>query len=168
MMSLMQESSENYKRDRVERIKFIIGIMMLSILLVLTIIMWGGSPAISYFIDAPIFIYLIVITVLVMGISDTFKDFIKAFPLALKKYTSTEGKQLRKSILAVKTAILTINTVGVLSCGIGIVIMFGNLDDWGSIGPQILVAILSVLYALVMTLLFIPIYVRLKNKLEEE
>ena len=168
MMSLMQESSENYKRDRVERTKFIIGIMMLSILLVLTIIMWGGSPAISYFIDAPIFIHLIVITVLVMGISDMFKDFIKAFPLALKKYTSTEGKQLRKSILAVKTAILTINTVGVLSCGIGIVIMFGKLDDWGSIGSHILVAILSVLYALVMTLLFIPIYVRLKNKLEEE
>ncbi len=169
MMSLMQESSENYKQNIREWIGFLIGVVVLGFVIVLTIIMWGGVAAIGYFIDIPILIYLFIITVLVMCIAGVLKDFVKAFPLAMKKIASTEIRQLKKSLLAVKTAILTINVVGVMSFGIGVVSSFRAFSDAADVfGRYVLVAILSILYGLAMTLLLIPIYMRLKGKLIEE
>ena len=125
MMSLMQESSENYKQNIREWIGFLIGVVVLG--------------------------------------------FVKAFPLAMKKIASTEIRQLKKSLLAVKTAILTINVVGVMSFGIGVVSSFRAFSDATDVfGRYVLVAILSILYGLAMTLLLIPIYMRLKGKLIEE
>lgn len=168
IMSLMQETSENYKRDIREWLGFLIGVAVLVFLIVMTIIMWGGLGAIGYFIDVPILFYLLSITILVMSMAGVLKDFLRAFPLAVKKYVSTESKNLRKSAIAVKTAMLTINVVGFLSFGIGIIAAFRELTDVASFGVQLLISILSVLYALAVTLLLIPIYMRLKRKLLEE
>lgn len=168
IMSLMQETSENYKRDIREWIGFLIGVAVLVFLIVMTIIMWGGIGAIGYFIDVPILIYLLSITILVMSMAGVLKDFLRAFPLAMKKYVSTESKNLKKSAIAVKTAMLTINTVGFLSFGIGIIAAFRALTDAARFGVQLVISILSVLYALAVTLLLIPIYMRLKRKLLEE
>ena len=168
MMSLMQESSENYKRDIREWFEYLIGISVLILVMWLTIIMWGGFAAVQYFIDIPTVTYVLVLTVLVMSMTGVLKDFMKAFPLAMKKVSSTEVYQLKKSLIAVKTAMVTINVVAVLSFVIGIVTLFGNLSDLGDLGPRILIAILSVMYGLVVTVLLIPIYIRLKAKLIEE
>lgn len=168
MMSLMQESSESYKRDIKEWFRFIIGVVVLTFVVWLTIIMWGGYGAISYFIDAPIFIYVVGMTIVVMSIAGVLKDFLKAFPLAMKKIASTDIHQLKKSLLAVKTAVVTINVVGLLSFGIGVVTILTKLTDPTVIGPHVLVASLSVMYGLVVTLLLIPVYMRLKGKLIEE
>ena len=66
MMSLMQESSKNYKRDIRTGIEFLLGIV-------------------------------------VLGIAGVLRDFVKAFPLALRGIASTEIRQVKKSLLAVKT-----------------------------------------------------------------
>ena len=109
MISLIQESSQNYKHEKREWVRFMIGIVTLIFVVWLTIIMWGGIESVGHFIDYPIFIYVMTMTVLVMGIARMLKDFIKAFPLALKKLVSTEIRQVKKSLLAVKTAMITIN-----------------------------------------------------------
>ena len=62
---------------------------------------------------------------------------------------------------------ITINVVGVMSFGIGIVTSFRALSDVASFGVRVLVSILSVIYGLAVTLLLIPIYMRLKAKLIE-
>ncbi len=168
IISLMQESSENYKRDIREWFGFMLGVAVLAFVVWLTIIMWGGFGAVGYFIDVPIFIYVMVMTILVMCIAGVLKDFVKAFPLALKKFASTEIRQVKKSLLAVKTAMISINVVGMMSFGIGIVTSFRELSDMASFGVRVLVSILSVIYGLAVTLLLIPIYMRLKAKLIEE
>lgn len=168
MISLIQEHSENSKRDMREWLKFMIGIVVLAFFVWLTIIMWGGAPAVQYFIDGPSILYVLIMTVIVLIISGNWKDFRKAFPLAMKKIASTEIRQVKKSLLAVKTAMVTINAVGVMTFVIGIVIICGKLTDLATLGPNLVVAMLSVMYGLVVTLLLIPIYTRLKTKLVEE
>ena len=168
IISIMQESSENYKRDIREWLRFMIGVAALVFVVWLTIIMWGGLGAVAYFIDVPIFIYVLAMTVLVMSIAGVFKDFIKAFPLALRKFASTEIRQLKKSLLAVKTAMVTVNVVGGLTFGIGVVTACRALSDMADFGVRVLIAMLSILYGLAVTLLLIPIYMRLKAKLIEE
>ena len=168
MISLIQERSENNKRDIREWFKFMIGIVVLAFFVWLTIIMWGGAPAVAYFIDFPSILYVLMMTVVVLIISGTWKDFLKAFPLAMKKLASTEVRQVKKSMFAIKTAMVTVNAVSVMAFIIGIVIILGKLTDFARIGENLVVAMLSVMYGLVVTLLLIPIYTRLKAKLIEE
>lgn len=168
MISLIQERSENNKRDIREWFKFMIGIVVLAFFVWLTIIMWGGAPAMAYFIDFPSILYVLIMTVVVLIISGTWRDFLKAFPLAMKKLASTEVRQVKKSMFAVKTAMVAVNAVGVMAFIIGIVIILGKLTDFARIGENLVVAMLSVMYGLVVTLLLIPIYTRLKAKLIEE
>lgn len=168
MISLIQERSENNKRDIREWFKFMIGIVVLAFFVWLTIIMWGGAPAMAYFIDFPGILYVLIMTVVVLIISGTWRDFLKAFPLAMKKLASTEVRQVKKSMFAVKTAMVAVNAVGVMAFIIGMVIIFGKLTDFARIGENLVVAMLSVMYGLVVTLLLIPIYTRLKAKLIEE
>ena len=168
MISLIQERSENNKRNIREWFKFMIGIVVLAFFVWLTIIMWGGAPAVAYFIDFPSILYVLMMTVVVLIISGTWRDFLKAFPLAMKKLASTEVRQVKKSMFAVKTAMVAVNAVGVMAFIIGIVIILGKLTDFARIGENLVVAMLSVMYGLVVTLLLIPIYTRLKAKLIEE
>ena len=60
MISLIQERSENNKRDIREWFKFMIGIVVLAFFVWLTIIMWGGAPAVAYFIDFPSILYVLI------------------------------------------------------------------------------------------------------------
>lgn len=168
MMSLMQESSQNNKHDIRAWIGYILGVVVLGFVVWLAIIMWGGAYSVGYFMDLPIFLYVMTITIIVMGIAGVLRDFIKAIPLAMKKVASTEMHQVKKSLLAVKTAMITVNVVGAMMFGIGVVTAFRALTDVMDFGPLVLVAMLSVLYGFAATLLLIPIYMRMKVKLIEE
>ena len=168
MISLIQESNVNHKRDIRERIGFMLGVLGLAFFVWLTIIMWGGVESVGYFIDYPIIIYVFTMTTIVMAISGMVKDFIKAFPLAMKKVASTEICQIKRSLLAIKTIMVTLNVVGAIVSGIGVVTIFGKLVKLSDLGPYLLVACLSLLYSFAVTLLLIPIYARLKAKLLEE
>ena len=172
IMSLMQESSENYKRQRRELLIIVLGIVAVFAVIVLTIVMWGGVAAIGNFIDMPTFIYVTIITILLLVLAGKFKDFIKAFPLAIKKGSISNSLQMRKSVLAVKTSMIAINLTGLLSFFIAFVISLKECR-WGEIETEGLlfwtaIALLNIVYALVVTLVLLPIYIRLKSKLVEE
>lgn len=168
IISLIQENNVNYKRDIREWLRFAIGIAVLCFVMWLTIIVWGGIESVGAFIDCLSFIYVTMMTVLLMGISGRLKDFMKAFPLAIKGATSREICQVKRSLLAVKTAMITLNVVGTMFFAMGAVIILARLDEITSLGPNLAVALLTIVYGLVATLLLIPIYTRLKAKLIEE
>lgn len=171
MMSLMQESSENYKRERREAILTCIGIVALLFLVVGTIFMFGGFAAFGNFSDAPTFTYMVAAIVISLAVSGMLKDFWRAFSIALRKETIVSVHLVQRSALAVKAAILCANTAGILSFAIGAVVSLqfwrGTYDE-ESLPIWIAVALLSVVYGLIVTLILIPIYIRLKVKLIEE
>ena len=172
MMSLMQESSENYKREKKEMLLVVLGIMALLFWVVLVIFMCGGVAAVGNFIDVPTFTCTITVTILVVMVAGMLKDFGKAFQIAIKKDILVNKQQIPSSLLAIKTAIFAVNIGGALSFSIGLVIA---LKVWSGTGnePETLpvwlaVAFLGVVYGLVATLILIPVYMRLKAKLIEE
>lgn len=171
IMSLIQESSENYKRKRNDFLLTILGIVVILIFVILTIVMWGGVEAIGNFIDIPTFTYMSIITALVLELAGMIKDFGKAFSYATKKNEMISHQQINKSLSAIKTTIITVNVAGVLMFFIALI---NSLKTWGDIAmPEplaiwIAAGMLSVVYGLVFTLILTPIYMRLKNKLIEE
>lgn len=172
IMSLMQESSENYKRDKKEMILVIIGIAILLCIVAYIMVMVGGVGAIHNFIDIPTLISVVGIMILVLAIAGMLKDFFKAFPTALKRGELENKVQIQKLMLAIKTAIYGVNIGGILTFIIGLVV---SLYVWSSMEcePESLsiwmaVALLGIVYGIVITLVLIPIYIRLKAKLIEE
>lgn len=172
IMSLMQESSENDKREKKEMLLVVVGIVALLFFVMLIIIMWGGVPAIRNFIDMPTFIYTITIAILVVATAGMLKDFGRAFQIAIKKEISVSKQQIQRSLLAIKTAIFGVNIGGALSFSIGLIVALKVWSDTGNepetLSVWIVLAFLGIVYGLVATLIFIPVYMRLKGKLIEE
>jgi len=171
IMSLMQESSENYIREKKEMLLSILGIVALLCVVVLIIIMSGGVAAIGNFIDMPTVIYMTLICTLVLLVSGLLKDFGRIFLIEFNRKYIASKHQIQKSMLAIKIVILSANTAGLLSFMIGLVV---SLKVWSGMNnePELLpiwiaVALLSIVYGLVTTLILIPFYIRLKTKLIE-
>jgi transcriptional regulator with XRE-family HTH domain len=171
MMNLIQESSENYKREKREMLFAILGIAVLLLFVILTIVMTGGVSAIGNFIDMPTIIYMTGISVMIIAVAGMLKDFVKAFPLSLKKDIAEDKQQIQRAMLAVKTAIFGVNMSGIVMFMIGLVTLFkvwsGIEDSLDVFLINIAVAMISIVYAFVLTLILIPIYMRLKAKLIE-
>ena len=172
IMSLMQESSENYKRERREMILVFLGIIALLLLVGFVIVMCGGVAAIENFIDVPTFTCTIAISILVLVVAGMLKDFGRAFQIAITKDNSIRKHQIHRSLLAIKTAIFGVNTGGFLSFVIGLTTflkMWSGIYNEPEVFPTwIAVALLGVVYGMVATLVLIPVYMRLKGKLIEE
>ena len=173
MMSLMQESSENQKKEKRDFIKLVLGMVIIVILCQLVVVSFGGWEAVNNFIDAPLLMYTAGIIVCVLLASGMLKDFIKAFTLIRKKTVDTEIGQIRKSMMAVKMAIVTANIAGILATLSGVIPSLAYMVQLENTGVRhlmlwISVAMLSICYGLIFTLIMIPVYMRLKAKIIEE
>lgn len=175
MMSLMQESSQNYKREKREMILTVMGIAVLLVIVLIGITMlWGenGVAEIANYVDVPTYAFIFVITTAVLLIAGAGKAFVSAFSLAVKKNVQGKYYQINKSLFAMKLVMVTVNTAGLLSAVIGI---FTSLKEWGRgeydlefLAIWIAVGLLGIVYSLVTTLVLLPIYAKLKCKLIEE
>ena len=171
IMNLIQESSENHKRERKELLFFALGMVALLCVIGLIIIMCGGVAAISNFIDMPTLIYMLAICVLVLFAAGYLKDFCKVFTLLFKSKNNVDKQQIKRAMLAIKIVVVSANVAGLLSFAIGLVV---SLKIWSGMNnePELLpiwiaVALLSIVYGLIIALILIPIYIRLKTRLVE-
>ncbi|MBQ6845294.1 MAG: helix-turn-helix domain-containing protein [Agathobacter sp.] len=170
MMSLMQESSENRKHEKREAILVFLGIIGILFVVAYNIIMCGGVAFIGNFIDIPTFTCVTSVVILALALAGKLKDFIRAFSIAVKKDKSIGEQEIHKSMIAMKTAIIAINLAGLLNFMIGLVVSLtmAKIEDPKACLTWLAVALLSIVYALVTTIVFVPIYMRLKGKLIKE
>lgn len=169
MMSLIQESNENYKKERKEFIGMVLGIIAIILLFFYIVVSFGGLVAIGNFLDVVLMTFLLAAVILVLLVAGMLRDFGKAFLLITQRAKEENIQQIRKSMVAVKTVIVTVNIAGVLAALVGII---ESLRVWAQSDYEvqlvvlwISVALLSCCYALVISLILTPIYMRLKNKL---
>ena len=166
IMSLMQENNEIYKNEKKEMLLVSVGISVLLLLVWWIIIMFGGVAATRNVIDVSTFVSVITMAVIILAVTGMWKDFKKAFSIVLKSNSSVDKVQIQRSSLAVKTAMLGVNVAGGLYFAIGIVTSLGtwrgDIDRLESIDVWIAVSFLCIVYGLVITLVLLPIYMRLK------
>lgn len=165
MMELIQESNKkSVKWELFITLICVFGIMMGFGLMMIS---FGGIAAIHNFVDMPQLVYLVSIILLVLVMSGMMKDFVYAFPCAVKSGIKTNTNDIKKSLLAVKTTMITANVTGVLFALIGVIISLqhgiGIEADFVLLWSA--VAMLSICYGLMISIVLIPIYVRLKAKL---
>lgn len=143
---------------------YIISIVVL--IVVLSLMMSFSNPGILlYMIDLPSIIILIIVSIPLLFASGLMKDFLKSFSIVLERNKEISLIQLKKSMEAVGMAIQTNFYAGGFIAIISIIIVLKDLNSLDYLGPNLVVAILPLMYAFAINIVLISIKYKLKLKI---
>lgn len=168
IVDLIQENDTKIKWARKDIFEVILGIAALFGTVVLMILLWGGMASIGYFIDVPSLFLILLLSFIMLIISDMWKDFWKAFHVVWKRVKITNVVQVKKSILAIKTEMYALVMSGFINSAVAFVILLRYRCEPEEIGPYMTLTVLSALYGVFLSACLLPIKTRLEKKLLEE
>jgi flagellar motor component MotA len=138
---------------------YFIGILVYLALLIGTTLLVGSPGA---FVDLPSIIIILVFSVSMLMASGLLGDLIRGFKIMGKKENTYTALELRKTDIAVGLAIKLLLLSGVLGSLIGVVAMLSSLSDMSVFGKNLAVALLTLLYALLLVFILLPIRAKVK------
>ena len=125
----------------------------------------GISPnGIIYFLDPPSLIIVLVLTAPILFKGGMWQDFLRAWKLLKKSYTCHLG-EIRRSLDVVEMMQKQLVYAGIISMLLSLVHVLGMLSDPASLGPNIAVAILTMLYAVILEMLLLPLQMEAKRRI---
>jgi hypothetical protein len=118
----------------------------------------GCNPMreLTYYIDLPSLLGILIFTVPFIIVSGQGRNFIKAFSVGKKEYSLMELKDIVMAIGSVQKVVVY---AGLIDTVISIVLLLQNLTDSQMIGPNLAVALLTCLYIVVIELFLLPLKV---------
>ncbi|MDE6025215.1 MAG: helix-turn-helix domain-containing protein [Lachnospiraceae bacterium] len=165
MIRLIEENGDKKKRELVYVLTYGLAIIMVAALLVASLYMQGFS--IIYYMDLPSFLFITIMLILFLGAAGLLKDFFYAFVLAFKdkQYNKEHAYERAEQAmdLAIKVSILD----GVLIFFFYLIFVMRDLGTPDKIGPNIAVAMLSILYGIFFATILLPIRARIRSKMSE-
>lgn len=137
---------------------------VITAVLVFQVMATGGLESVTYFIDTPSVICLLICVVPALLVSGMAKDFAAAFFVGKRQYSLA---QMKKSLEAVKM----VQRLVLCSMGLMVVISFvtllHRLDDPSHMGPMLAVMVLTIFYGIIVEFLMIPISALVQNHITE-
>jgi len=125
----------------------------------------AGMSAAAWFADVVSLLLIVLFLIPGLLIIREWKDFIKAFSVGIKDYSLLE----LKNIIGAVGAAQKLTICGALfSIIVSIVLILGNLSDYQYIGPNLAVALLTGLYAVIIEFFLIPLKLNAEKKMNEE
>ncbi len=117
-----------------------------------------------YLIDMPSLIILLVFTVPVLFKGGVWKDFKRAWQCLRKDY-SCHLSELRRALDVVEMIQKQVIYAGVICMLMSIIVILGNLSSLEYLGPNLAVAILTILYAVIFEMLLLPLQLEVKRRI---
>jgi flagellar motor component MotA len=118
------------------------------------------------FIDLPSFQMVNLLSFLFVGILFGFNNLKKAFSAPLKKNASKKDLLLSIDIFKFYEKILWITSS--IGSFVGIILVLGNINDIESIGPNLAVALMTILYGLINIALIMPFKMLAEKQLKSQ
>lgn len=119
------------------------------------------------FWDTMSFVFLLVLTIPVMLSAGLLKDLNNAFRLIFGRKKEAALLEMKRARLAVDTMIRTVLYSSVFVMLLQIVVLLHNMSDPSLIGPIISVTLLTFLYAMIVSILLLPIGAKLEQRILE-
>lgn len=117
-----------------------------------------------YLLDLPSFIIVLLFTVPVLFRNGVWRDFIRAWRLLRKAYTC-HLSELRRTLDVVEMMQKQVIYAGVICLLLSLISILGFLSDLASFGPMMAVAILTLLYAVILEMLLLPLQLEVKRRI---
>ena len=117
-----------------------------------------------YLIDMPSFIIVLIFTVPVLFKGGVWKDFVRAWKLLRKDYTC-HLSELRRTLDVLEMMQRQLIYAGVLCMLMSFITILGQLTSLEYLGPNLAVAILTILYAMILEMLLLPLQLEVKRRI---
>ncbi len=166
MVDLVKDVQNNRKARKAELLGLVVGVLLL-LIGIFGVMVVSGSQVV-YFIDAPSFVMVLAIQLIILAAGGQIGSFLKSFKLVFRRKTLDESEiaeDVAKCEYAIKIAQKAALLGGVISSIIGFVTVFAIVwrNAYDVLGPNMAVAVLSLFYGVLFALLLIPIQGRLHN-----
>ncbi len=139
--------------------------IMVGIILLVTYGYGEISPRWFLFLmDMPSLIIILIFTVPVLFRGGVWKDFKRAWRLLRKDY-NCHLSEIRRSLDVVEMLQKQVLYAGVISLLLTLILILGMLSDLASLGPNLSVAILTMLYAMIIEMLLLPLQLEAKRRI---
>lgn len=159
IVKLMEQSENDRKRERNALVGGLLGTVALIVALVWIIGMASGD--LVWYMDIPSLMVIVPITVIVLLTSGLAKDFFAAFAICFGTHKLVDEVKLGRAVAAHKLVLIVVPVTGVITSLVAVVSLFGNYNVVDSIGQNLAVAFLTVLYSLIFDLMLLPVSGRL-------
>ena len=159
IVKLMEQSENDRKRERNALVGGLLGTVALIVALVWIIGMASGD--LVWYMDIPSLMVIVPITVIVLLTSGLAKDFFAAFAICFGTHKPVDEDKLGRAVAAHKLVLIVVPVTGVITSLVAVVSLFGNYNVVDSIGQNLAVAFLTVLYSLIFDLMLLPVSGRL-------
>ena len=140
----------------------IVGGMIFLILMTYT----GGDRtfALSWFIDFPTLLVMVIFVVPVLMRGGMWKDFKRAFQLLKKRY-DCRLSELRRTKDVLEMIQKQIWYAGILTMMVSIMYIMVNISDPSLLGPNVAISILTLFYTVVLVMLLLPLQLEVKRRI---
>lgn len=147
---------------------FIIALVLFLVVgIIFTVVVSGGNLGdISWLIDYPSLVSLLIFSVPFLIISGLGKDFANSFKIVFGKQDFSIS-ELKKSSLAVSFFIKLLFAAAILTTAINLIALFFFCEYTESFAPNIAVSIIIFLYTIMFTLFLMPIKAKIDKKIIE-
>lgn len=141
----------------------------------LGIILLGSAPygygdsgfemhRLAYLLDFPSLIIVLIFTVPVLFKGGVWKDFVRAWKLLRKDYTCHLG-ELRRTLDVVEMMQKQLVYAGIICVLMSLITILGQLSSPEHLGPNLAVAILTLLYTMILEMLLLPLQLEVKRRI---
>lgn len=137
------------------------------IMVVVLFSMFSGLDPMA-FMDIPSLIYVILLIVPMLAGAGLLKDFVKAFPMAIRNDKSVSAIAMKRSLEGVRLVGKLALRGGILITVFAIILICDQVSDPAQFGVNLGVAAISALYGIVINILLLPIQSKLKMMIAEK
>ena len=161
MVDLVRDVQENKNERKAETVGMIVGIILL--LVGLFGIIAVSKSQLVFFLDTPSFIIVIAFQFILLGAGGQMHNFISAFKLIFSKHKEDLISEVEQCEYAIKYARIAAILGGILSSIMGFVTVFAIVfrEAYDVLGPNLAVAVLSLFYGILISIILMPIQGRL-------
>lgn len=162
---LMVDLVRDAQKNRNERKSIIIGLLLGVVFLIvgLLFIAFVSGSSLVYYLDTPSFIIVIAFQFILLGAGGQMHHFLCAFKLIFSKHKEDLISEVEQCEYAIKYARRAAIFGGILSSIMGFVTVFAIVfrEAYDVLGPNLAVAVLSLFYGLLISIILMPIQGRL-------
>lgn len=146
---------------------YILAILAVLLVVALNAALCGGLGSVVVYFDVISLIMILILIIPVVISAGLIKDFGRAFLFAVGKRQADSLNEINRSIVAVKM-MMSASLLGggfLFLCSVIQILM--QIDDLSKLGPNVSIAIITMIYSLVIALLLLPIKAKLEIQKQE-
>ena len=122
---------------------------------------WMSTGNILWYFDMPSLILIAVLLLILLFMCGLTKDFFRGISFFFGKNRMMDENELCRSLAAFKLVLIALPIDGLVASLIAIVAIIAKLTDPSLLGPNLVVAILTLLYSLIFEVLLLPVAAKL-------